>query len=163
MVRVKEEVDPDRDISAAGCAATSIKDGPAALFEKLRGYKYSIVTNVHGSRVNQTLMLGLPKNTSVKEQFFEMDRRRDKYPVKPNIVSREDAPYKENVISENIIRIISRRQYCYEMPAWEVYICDHCGYSWRSTEDISIDPKFKRTDEKIANLTENLPVSTLDK
>lgn len=46
---------------------------------------------------------------------------------------------------------------------WEVYICDHCGYSWRSTEDISIDPKFKLTDEKIANLTENPPVPPLDK
>lgn len=102
LVRVKEEVDPDRDISAAGCAATSIKDGPAVLFENVRGYKYSIVTNVHGSWANQALMLGMPKNTSVKEQFFEMDRRWDKYPVKPNVVSREDAPCKENVMSEDI-------------------------------------------------------------
>lgn len=102
LVRVKEEVDPEPNIGAAGRAAANIKNGPAVLFEKVKGYKYSVVTNVHGSWRNHALMLGMDRDTSVKEQFFELSRRWDKYPVKPKIVTREEAPCKQNVITENI-------------------------------------------------------------
>ena len=47
-------------------------------------------------------MLGMPKNATVKEQFLELNRRWDKFPVPPTIVSREEAQCKENVITENI-------------------------------------------------------------
>lgn len=102
LVRVKEEVMPEPDIASAGRAAANIKGGPAVFFEKVRGYRNSVVTNVHGSWENHALMLGMPKNTPVKEQFLELNRRWDKYPVKPKIVSREEAPCKENTITENI-------------------------------------------------------------
>ncbi len=102
LVRVKEEVNPEPDIGAAGRAASNIKNGPAVLFEKVKGYKHKVVTNVHGSWSNHALMLGMDKDTPTKEQFFELNRRWDKYPVEPNIVSREDAPCKKNVITENI-------------------------------------------------------------
>lgn len=102
LVRVKEQVDPEPDIGTAGRAAANLKNGPAVLFEKVRGYKYSVVTNVHGSWHNHALMLGMPKDTPVKEQFMELNRRWDKFPVPPEIVSREQAPCKENVITENI-------------------------------------------------------------
>ncbi|SFX53157.1 non-oxidative hydroxyarylic acid decarboxylases subunit D [Olsenella sp. kh2p3] len=36
--------------------------------------------------------------------------------------------------------------------AWEVYECDRCYYSWRSTETPHVDDVFKLTPEKIANL-----------
>jgi len=45
-------------------------------------------------------MLGLPKNTSVKEQFFELDKRWSNYPVKP--VWTNDAPIKEVKVTEDI-------------------------------------------------------------
>ena len=102
LVRVKEQVEPEPDIGTAGRAAANLKNGPAVLFEKVRGYKYSVVTNVHGSWHNHALMLGMPKDTPVKEQFLELNRRWDKFPVPPEIVSREQAPCKENVITENI-------------------------------------------------------------
>lgn len=35
---------------------------------------------------------------------------------------------------------------------WEVYECDDCFYSWRSTETPHVDDVFKLTKEKIANL-----------
>ncbi|WP_374019796.1 non-oxidative hydroxyarylic acid decarboxylases subunit D [Paenibacillus thiaminolyticus] len=44
---------------------------------------------------------------------------------------------------------------------WEVYICEKCWYSWRSTETIKINPKFKLNDEKIANLGVIPPVPPL--
>lgn len=102
LVRVKEEVNPEPDIGAAGRAAANLKNGPAVLFEKVKGYKYSVVTNAHGSWQNHALMMGLPKNTPVKEQFFELNRRWDKFPVPPKVLSREEATCKENTITENI-------------------------------------------------------------
>lgn len=102
LVRIKEEVMPEPDIGAAGRAAANIENSPAILFEKVNGYNYSLVTNVHGSWRNHALMLGLAKDTSIKEQFFELNRRWDKFPVPPKILAREEALCKENVITENI-------------------------------------------------------------
>lgn len=102
LVRVKEEIMPEPDIGAAGRAAANLENSPAILFEKVNGYKYSVVTNVHGSWRNHALMMGMPKDTPVKEQFFELDRRWDKFPVPPKVLAREEALCKENVITENI-------------------------------------------------------------
>lgn len=102
LVRVKEEVDPEPTIGAAGRAASNIKNGPAVLFEKVKGYKYSVVTNVHGSWSNHALMLGIDKDTPVREQFLELNRRWDKYPVAPKVLSREEAVCKQNVITKDI-------------------------------------------------------------
>ncbi len=68
----------------------------------MKGYKYSVVTNVHGSWANHALMMGMPKDTPVKEQFHELNRSWDKFPVQPVILPREKAMCKENTISENI-------------------------------------------------------------
>jgi UbiD family decarboxylase len=98
LVRIKEEVNPEPDIAAAGRAAANIENAPAVFFEKVKGYPYSVVTNVHGSWANHALMLGMPKTATTKEQFHEINRRWDKFPVKPEILNREDAPCKENTI-----------------------------------------------------------------
>ena len=103
LVRVKDQVMPEPDIGSASRAAANMSgDAPAILFENIKGYKGKVVTNVHGSWANHALMLGLPKNTPIKEQFFELNRRWDKYPVPPVFVSRDEAPCKENTITENI-------------------------------------------------------------
>ena len=102
LVRVKEEVMPEPHIGAAGRAAANSKSAPAILFEKVAGYKYSVVTNVHGSWENHALMMGMPKNTPVKEQFHELNRRWDKFPVAPKKLSRSEALCKENEITEDI-------------------------------------------------------------
>jgi UbiD family decarboxylase len=70
------------------------------MVENIKGYNNSVVLNVHGSWKNSALMMGLPKNTSVKDQFFELDKRWSKYPVKPIWV--DDAPVKEMKITKDI-------------------------------------------------------------
>lgn len=45
---------------------------------------------------------------------------------------------------------------------WEVYVCENCWYSWRSTETPHISPVFKLNDEKIAQLGVIPPVPPLD-
>lgn len=102
LIRIQEEVSPEPDIGAAGRAAANLSNSPAILFEKVKGYQYPVVTNVHGSWQNHALMLGMPKDTPVKEQFFELNRRWDKYPVAPQILPREEAPCKENTIDQEI-------------------------------------------------------------
>lgn len=102
LIHVKEEVAPEPDIGAAGRACANMDKKPAVWFEKVRGYKYSVVTNVHGSWANHALMLGMPKDTSVKDQFYELNRRWDKFPVPPVILPREKSACKENTITENI-------------------------------------------------------------
>ncbi|WP_425058758.1 Phenolic acid decarboxylase [Sporomusa carbonis] len=100
LVRVRDEVMPEPDLSAAGRAAPNIENGPAVFFEKIKGYHNPAVLNVHGSWANHALMLGMPKNTTIKEQFYELDKRWSKFPVKPRWVS--CGPVKEIKIKENI-------------------------------------------------------------
>lgn len=45
--------------------------------------------------------------------------------------------------------------------AWEVYVCKKCFYSWRSTENKTILPQFKLTDEKIATMGVIPPIPPL--
>lgn len=47
--------------------------------------------------------------------------------------------------------------------AWEVYVCNTCFYSWRSTETINIHDTFKLEPEEIPMLQVIPPVPPLDK
>lgn len=99
LVRIKEEVDPE-EIGAAGRASANLKNGPAVYFEKVKGYRNPVVTNVHGSWANHALMMGMDKDTPVKEQFLELNRRWAKYPVAPERI--EDSPVKKNLVTKDI-------------------------------------------------------------
>lgn len=46
---------------------------------------------------------------------------------------------------------------------WEVYVCDKCCYSWRSTESPKVIDKFKLNDEKIAKMGVIPPIPPLKK
>ena len=52
---------------------------------------------------------------------------------------------------------------------WEMYICNECNFSWRSTEPEHIrnpkmyDPKFKLTKKKISTMMVNPPIATSNK
>jgi len=102
LVRIKDEVMPEPDLSSIGRAAPNVENGPAVLVENVKGYKNPVVLNVHGSWKNHALMLNLPKETPVKEQFFELEKIWDRYPIKPVWVNKEEAPVKEVIIEEDI-------------------------------------------------------------
>lgn len=82
LVHYTDEIMPEPDIRAISRAAADIgPTGPAVLIENVKGYKgKKIAVNVHGSWANHALMMGMPKTTSLKEQFFELERRWDSYP-----------------------------------------------------------------------------------
>lgn len=102
LIRIKDPVMPEPDLGAIGRAAPYLESAPAVFVEKIKGYKNSVALNVQGSWQNHALMLNLPKNTSIKEQFFALDRLWDDYPVKPVWVDEKDAPVKENKVTEDI-------------------------------------------------------------
>lgn len=100
LVKITDEVMPEPDLSAIGRNAPDLDSAPAVLVENVRGYHTPVVLNVHGSWQNHALMLNLPKNTSIKDQFFALKEKWEKYPIKPKWIEREQAPVKENIISE---------------------------------------------------------------
>lgn len=100
LVRIRGPVMPEPDLGAIGRAAPDLEDGPAVLVEQVTGYRRPVVLNVQGSWANHALMLGMSKDASIKEQFFELDRKWSDYPVQPVWV--DDAPVKDVKITEGI-------------------------------------------------------------
>jgi 4-hydroxybenzoate decarboxylase len=100
LLRVKRRVSPEPDLGAAGRAVSNL-DGdtaPALLFTEIDGYERArVALNVHGSWANHALMLGMAKDTPVKEQFHELHRRWQKFPVPAE--RRREAPWQEVTIS----------------------------------------------------------------
>ncbi|MHA7767254.1 phenolic acid decarboxylase BsdC, partial [Bacillus atrophaeus] len=71
------------------------------LFNNIYGYNNAqIAMNVIGSWPNHAMMLGLPKDTPVKEQFFEFAKRYEQFPMP--VKREETAPFHENEITEDI-------------------------------------------------------------
>jgi UbiD family decarboxylase len=102
LIQLKDPVLPEPDISAAACAVNKLGEtAPALLFDNIQGYTDArIAMNVHGSWYNHALMLGMPKETPLKEQFHEFVRRYETY---PGVVDeRETAPWQEVVVDKDI-------------------------------------------------------------
>jgi UbiD family decarboxylase len=104
LLTYSDRVAPEPDLGAAARATANVTDrGPALLFDNIVGYepgKGRVALNVVGSWPNHALMLGLNKDTSVKDQFFAFADRWDGFPGP--IERREDAPWKEIALTDNI-------------------------------------------------------------
>ncbi|MCT6684151.1 phenolic acid decarboxylase BsdC [Bacillus velezensis] len=102
LLTVNEEVKPEPDLGAAARAASNLGDKtPALLFNNIYGHHDAqVALNVIGSWPNHAMMLGMPKDTPVKEQFFEFAKRYDSFPV--SVKREETAPFHENEITEDI-------------------------------------------------------------
>jgi len=104
LLHVTQEVKLEPDLGACGRAVTSVGENPSALyFDHIYGYEqgtHAVVLNVMGSWANYALMLGLPKNTPVKEQFFEFACRWDTFPVP--VKAMKDAPFYEQEVTKEI-------------------------------------------------------------
>jgi 4-hydroxybenzoate decarboxylase len=101
LLRISEQVQLEPDLGAAACAVSKVgkETAPAILFEKLHGYyDAQVVMNVHGSWSNHALMLGMPKTTSLKEQFFEFVKRYQTFPGE--VERRTAAPWQDIVIDD---------------------------------------------------------------
>jgi vanillate/4-hydroxybenzoate decarboxylase subunit C len=99
---IKDPILPEPDISAAACAVNKLGEtAPAPLFENIQGYiDATVAMNVRGSWYNHALMLGMPKETPLKEQFHEFVRRYESYPGL--VEEHNSAPWQEVVIEKDI-------------------------------------------------------------
>jgi UbiD family decarboxylase len=102
LLRITDEVSSEPDLGAAARAANNLSDrAPALLFENIHGYRDATVAlNVIGSWPNHALMMGLPPDTPVKDQFFAFASRCDDSPVAPE--HRKTAPWQEVTVSDDI-------------------------------------------------------------
>ncbi|EPZ48151.1 non-oxidative hydroxyarylic acid decarboxylases subunit C [Alicyclobacillus acidoterrestris] len=102
LLTIEDEVMPEPDLGSAGRAINNVSDkSPALLFTNINGYQNaSVAMNVIGSWPNHALMMGLPKNTPVKEQFFEFARRWDNFPVP--VERMDSAPFQEVEINQDV-------------------------------------------------------------
>ena len=102
LVRYSQEVWPEPDVRGIARAAADMGEtGPAVLLDSIRGYRgQELVLNIHGSWANHALMLGMPRTTTLKDQFTELAARWDNYPGEVRWV--ENAPCQEHVIDKDI-------------------------------------------------------------
>lgn len=102
LLTISEEVKPEPDIASAGSAMSRFGgETPAMLFTNIYGYQNAkIAMNVMGSWPNNALMMGMPKSTPLKDQFFEFASRYSEFPVP--VQREETAPFQEVEITENI-------------------------------------------------------------
>lgn len=95
LLRISEEVKFEPDLAAAACALAQIgTDVPAIQFDNIVGSAGAqVVMNTHGSWPNHALALGMDKEATLKEQFFEFARRFQLFPGEIERVDR--APWQE--------------------------------------------------------------------
>src|SRR5499426_1332343 len=76
LLRVTEQVKFEPDLAAAGCALARMgESSPAILFNNIAGCTDAqVAMNVHGSWPNHALALGMDKDASRRDQFFEFVR-----------------------------------------------------------------------------------------
>ena len=102
LVTVNDQIDPEPDIAAIGRASVNLPEGPAVLMNKIKGYPYPVAINICGGWANHALMMELPKETTVRDQFFAMNERWDKLTPPTVLTNKKDAPCKENIITKDI-------------------------------------------------------------
>ena len=102
LLRISDEVSLEPDLAAAGRAITQLSEqSPAIHFDRIKGYHNAqVVLNVHGSWTNLALMLGMEKDASLREQFFEFVRRYEQFPGE--MERNNSAPWQEVVVDKDV-------------------------------------------------------------
>jgi vanillate/4-hydroxybenzoate decarboxylase subunit C len=102
LLRVTDQVNFEPDLAAAACALTQMGETvPAIQFDNIAGCTGAqVVMNVHGSWPNHALALGMDRDASLRDQFFEFARRFQQYPGALERVG--SAPWQEVVVDKDI-------------------------------------------------------------
>ena len=102
LMRVHERQMPEPDIRGFLRASCAMEDeGPAVLFDNIAGYRGKrLLINTHGSWANLAVIFGMPRRTTLRDQFFEMASRWSRYPGTVRWVT--NAPCQQHVIRDNI-------------------------------------------------------------
>lgn len=98
LLRIEQEVLPEPDLGAAANAASRLGgNAPGLYFDNVKGFiDARIALNTHGSWTNHAIAMGMPPNSSTKDQVDEFIRRWENFPVSPQ--RRDDPPFAENTV-----------------------------------------------------------------
>ena len=115
LKRIKAEVDWDEEIGGITRQVFHMKEkGPALLFENIKDYHNTPCTKLFTGSLTtykrMALMLGLPKDTPVK-QIIQTVRDRIANPIKPVLV--KEGPIKENINKDDKVNILD-----FPVPKW---------------------------------------------
>lgn len=102
LIRITEQTSTEPGVRGYLRAASAMEhDGPAVMFDKLTGYgNKQLLINTHGSWANLSVIFGRPKKTPLKELFYDLSTRWDRYPGEVEWI--KNAPCQEHIIKENI-------------------------------------------------------------
>jgi 4-hydroxy-3-polyprenylbenzoate decarboxylase len=93
LLRIREEVDPEYEISAF-CRNVADKDGPALLFDNIKGYEMSALANLFGTEKRIAMALGVELK-DMNRTIAERLRTR----IPPVLIDRKVAPCKQIVMT----------------------------------------------------------------
>src|SRR3989304_7128544 len=98
LKKIAAEVDWNLEIGAIMRKVLE-SQGPAGLFRKIKGYSsdFSFFSGSLGTFPRYAVAMGLPPTARVHE-MTKSYRERIKKPLKPILVSKKDAPCKENIL-----------------------------------------------------------------
>ncbi|MBI4185935.1 MAG: UbiD family decarboxylase [Chloroflexi bacterium] len=94
LARVKTEVDPAWEVNGVANKLINV-DGPAVLFENIRGHKVPLLCNLIGTL--QRLALALGMDTVDDKEITEEWIKRIEHPIPPKLV--KTGPCKENILT----------------------------------------------------------------
>ncbi len=133
LVHYSEEIMPEPDIRAIARGSADIgPTGPAVILDNVKGHKGKrIAVNVHGSWANHAVMMGMPKSTTLKDQFYELADRWDRYPGELKWV--DNPPCQEEIVEGDAINLLEM------IPMYKVNENDG-GFYFSKASVVSKDP-----------------------
>ncbi len=135
LVTFSEEILPEPGIRGVARGSGDIgPTAPAVIIDNVIGHKgKKIAVNVHGSWANHAVMMGMPKATSLKDQFHELCNRWDSYPGELKWV--KNAPCQECTVEGDDLNLLEL------LPLYKVNEND-AGFYLSKASVVSKDPEF---------------------
>ncbi len=135
LLRVKKEVDVKHEI-AAGIRKISDNDGPALLFENVKGYPgWKVAGGIFGTKRLMAYALQTePKEDKLVERYLEFDQKR----IKPRLVS--TGPCKEVIIKGDDVDVtkLPNCTYCEKDSGPVIVPVDICRHPATGVQNASI-------------------------
>ena len=104
LLAISREVDPAYEITAiAAKFDQEAKRRPILLFEKVRGSKFPVLTNLHASRARLALAMGVEPQEMQRAYLRAMEK-----PIPPKIVSK--APVKDVILTGDRVNLLDLPQ-----------------------------------------------------
>lgn len=89
LLRIKDEVDPKYEVCAY-CRNVADDDGPALIFENMKGYDMPAAANIFGTRKRIAMALGIEEKDMVQVIGERLQKR-----IPPTLIDKAQAPCKE--------------------------------------------------------------------